>query len=217
MTSKTPSAIGIMFHRFRNDIPSFEVTTFSSYYDFGTEYYAGSKVGGESYTLMANTWSFVRYSKKDDDGMNKESEIIDELIEDERHDCETQPEKTEWLAGEKPPVGVWLDCVGLTSGRVLDVVKFKYVGDKWAICESKEDHCEEKPLSLATYSFRLYVDPKEKALAGIAFALATKVMGKDAASEIDFSRDSDFTCDYRNMAQAIIDGCIGHVEYTGKR
>lgn len=33
MTSKTPSAIGIMFHRFRNDIPSFEVTTFSSYYD----------------------------------------------------------------------------------------------------------------------------------------------------------------------------------------
>lgn len=217
MADKTPRAIGIMFHRFRNDIPSFEVTTFSSYYDFGTEYYAGSKVGGESYTLMANTWSFIRFHEKDDEGMNKESEVIDELIEDERHDRETQPEKTEWLAGEKPPVGVWLECVGLTSGRVLDVVKFKYVGDKWGICESKEDDCKEKPQSLASYSFRLYVDPKEKALAGIAFALATKVMGNDAASEIDFSCDSEFTRDYRNMAQAIIDGCIGHVEYTGKR
>ncbi|EKE6993215.1 hypothetical protein OWJ43_001479 [Escherichia coli] len=217
MANKTPHAIGMMFHRFRNDIPPFEVTTFSSYYDFGTEYYSGSKVGGESYILMANAWSFVRYSKKDDDVMNKESEINDELLEDKRHDCETQPEKTEWKPGEKPPVGVWLDCVGLTSGRVLDVVKFKYVGDKWAICESKEDHCEEKPQSLASYYFRLYVDPKEKALAGIAFALAAKVMGEDAASEIDFSRDNDFSCDYRNMAQAIIDGCIGHVEYTGKR
>ncbi|HBI9599029.1 TPA: hypothetical protein K9R58_003561 [Escherichia coli] len=217
MTSKTPSAIGTMIHRFRVDITPFEVTTFSSYYDFGTEYYAGSKVGGESYTLMANTWRFVRYPEKDDDGMNKESEIIDELIEDERHDCETQPEKTEWWAGEKPPVGVWLDCVGLTSGTVLDVVKFKYVGDKWAICESKEDLGLERPLSWTTCAFKLHVDPKEKALAEIAFALATKVMGNDAASEIDFSRDSDFTRDYRNMAQAIIVGCIGHVEYTGKR
>ncbi|MDZ9599120.1 hypothetical protein SNA62_14560 [Escherichia coli] len=217
MANKTPRAIGIMFHRFRNDIPSFEVTTFSSYYDFGTEYYAGSKVGGESYTLMANTWSFVRYSKKDDDGMNKESEIIDELIEGDRHDCEKQPEKTEWAAGDKPPVNVWLDCVGLTSGMVLDVVKFKYVGDKWAICESKEDLGLERPLSWTTCAFRMHLDPKEKALAEIAFALATKVMGEDAAKEINFNRDNDFSCDYRNMAQAIIDGCIGHVEYTGKR
>ena len=217
MANKTPRAIGRMFHRFNNDIPSFEVTTFLSYYDFGTEYYAGSKVGGESYTLMANTWSFVRYSKKDDDGMNKEREIVDELIEDKQHDCETQPEKTEWWAGEKPPVGVWLDCVGLTSGTVLDVVKFKYVSDKWAICESKEEPCSERPISWTTCAFRIHVGPIEKALAEIAFALATKVMGEDAASEIDFSRDSDFTRDYRNMAQAIIDGCIGHVEYTGKR
>ena len=217
MANKTPRAIGTMIHRFRVDTPPFEVTTFSSYYDFGTEYYAGSKVGGESYTLMANTWRFVRFPEKDDDGMNKESEIIDELIEDERHDCDIQPEKTEWLAGEKPPVGVWLDCVGLTSGTVLDVVKFKYVGDKWAICESKEEPCSERPLSWTTCAFRIHVGPIEKALAEIAFALATKVMGEDAASEIDFSRDSDFTRDYRNMAQAIIDGCIGHVEYTGKR
>lgn len=93
MANKTPRAIGTMLHRFRVDIPPFEVTTFSSYYDFGTEYYAGSKVGGESYTLMANTWRFIRFSEKDDDGMNKESEVIDELIEDERCDCETQPEK----------------------------------------------------------------------------------------------------------------------------
>lgn len=217
MANKTPSAIGMMFHRFRNDIPPFEVTTFSSYYDFGTEYYAGSKVGGESYTLMANTWSFVRYSKKDDDGMNKESEIIDELIEDERHDCETQPEKTEWKPGEKPPCGVWLDCVGLTSGTVLDVVKFKYVGDNWAIAHSKLVSDMETAISWEKYSYRIHIDPKEKALAEIAFALATKVMGEDAAKEINFDRDNDFSCDYRNMAQAIIDGCIGHVEYTGKR
>ncbi|EEW8235312.1 hypothetical protein D4639_002081 [Escherichia coli] len=217
MANKTPSAIGTMIHRFRGDIPPFEVTTFSSYYDFGTEYYAGSKVGGESYTLMANTWRFVRFPEKDDDGMNKESEIIDELIEDERHDCETQQEKTEWAVGEKPPVNVWLDCVGLTSGTVLDVVKFKYVGDKWAICKSKEDWGGERPLSWKTCSFRLHIDPKEKALAKIAFSLAIKVMGEDAAKEIDFNHDSDFSCDYRNMAQAIIDGCIAHVEYTGKR
>ncbi|MDF6701419.1 hypothetical protein NMT92_02130 [Escherichia coli] len=217
MANKTPRAIGIMFHRFRNDIPSFEVTTFSSYYDFGTEYYAGSKVGGESYTLMANTWSFVRYSKKDDDGMNKESEIIDELIEDERHDCETQPEKTEWAVGEKPPVGVWLDCVGLTSGTVLDVVKFKYIGDNWAIAHSRLVSDVETAISWKQYSYRIHVDPKEKALAEIAFALATKVMGEDAAKDIDFNHDNDFSCDYRNMAQAIIDGCIGHIEYTGKR
>lgn len=217
MADKTPRAIGTMIHRFRVDIPPFEVTTFSSYYDFGTEYYAGSKVGGESYTLMANTWRFIRFHEKDDDGMNKESEIIDELIEDERRDCETKQEKTEWAAGDKPPVNVWLDCVGLTSGTILDVVRFKYVGDKWAICESKEDFCGERPLSWTTCSFKLHVDPKEKALAEIAFALATKVIGEDAAKEIDFSHDNDFSCDYRNMAQAIIVGCIGHVEYTGKR
>lgn len=215
MANKTPRAIGTMLHRFRVDIPPFEVTTFSSYYDFGTEYYAGSKVGGESYTLMANTWRFIRFPEKDDDGMNKESEVIDELIEDERRDCETKQEKTEWAAGDKPPVNVWLDCVGLTSGTILDVVRFKYVGDKWGICESKEDFCGERPLSWTTCSFKLHVDPKEKALAEIAFALATKVIGEDAAKEIDFSHDNDFSCDYRNMAQAIIVGCIGHVEYTG--
>ena len=217
MENKTHRAIGTMIHRFRVDIPPFEVTTFSSYYDFGTEYYAGSKVGGESYTLMANTWRFVRFHEKDDDGMNKESEIIDELIEDERHDCETQPEKTEWRACGKPPVGVWLDCVGLTSGTVLDVVKFKYIGDNWAIAHSKLVSETETTVAWRQYSYRIHIDPKEKALAEIAFALATKVMGEDAASEIDFHHDNDFSCDYRNMAQAIIDGCIGHVEYTGKR
>ncbi|ENS1089955.1 hypothetical protein ACEZI3_001331 [Escherichia coli] len=217
MAIKTPHAIGKMIHRFRADIPPFEVATFLSYYDFGTEYYAGSKIGGESYTLMANTWRFVRYAEIDGDGMNKESEILDELIEDECRDCETQPEKTEWRACEKPPVGVWLDCVGLTSGTVLDVVKFKYIGDNWAIAHSKLVSDTETAISWEKYSYRIHIDPKEKALAEIAFALATKVMGEDAASEIDFSRDNDFSCDYRNMAQAIIDGCIGHVEYTGKR
>ncbi|MBS9628435.1 hypothetical protein [Escherichia coli] len=215
MTNKTPSAIGTMLHRFRVDIPPFEVTTFSSYYDFGTEYYAGSKVGGESYTLMANTWRFVRYSETDDDGMNKESEIIDELIEDERHDCDA-PEVTEWKPGEKPPCGVWLDCY-YPDGYHIGILMFKFIGDKYGVYTEKGSIQKENAIEWGFYNYYLYVDPKEKALAEIAFALATKVMGEDAAKEIDFNHDNDFSCDYRNMAQAIIDGCIGHVEYTGKR
>ena len=216
MTKKTPFAIGAMFHRFRGDIQPFEVTTFSSYYDFGTEYYAGSKVGGESYTLMANTWRFIRFSEKDDDGMNKESEVIDELIEDERCDCETQPEKTEWKPGEKPPCGVWLDCY-YPDGYHIGILMFKFIGDKYGVYTEKGSIQKENAIEWGFYNYYLYVDPKEKALAQIAFALATKVMGEDAAKEIDFNHDNDFSCDYRNMAQAIIDGCIGHVEYTGKR
>lgn len=215
MTNKTPSAIGAMFHRFRGDIPPFEVTTFSSYYDFGTEYYAGSKVGGESYTLMANTWRFVRYSEKDDDGMNKESEIIDELIEDERHDCD-KTEVTEWKPGEKPPCGVWLDCY-YPDGYHIGILMFKFIGDKYGVYTEKGSIQKENAIEWGFYNYYLYVDPKEKALAEIAFALATKVMGEDAAKDIDFNHDDDFSCDYRNMAQAIIDGCIGHVEYTGER
>lgn len=216
MANKTPRAIGTMLHRFRVDIPPFEVTTFSSYYDFGTEYYAGSKVGGESYTLMANTWRFIRFSEKDDDGMNKESEVIDELIEDERCDCETQPEKTEWKPGEKPPCGVWLECY-YPDGYLVGIVMFKFVGDKFGVYTEKGSKQQEHTIDWGFCNYFLYVDPKEKALAEIAFALATKVIGEDAAKEIDFNHDNDFSCDYRNMAQAIIDGCIGHVEYTGKR
>ncbi|HBD5291456.1 TPA: hypothetical protein KKL34_000710 [Escherichia coli] len=215
-------AIGVISHRTNPECyPSFEVTTCLTEYNFGTYYLLGVRADtGGTYSVMAASWKFDKYanlSNKDDDDMNKEIEVVNELIEDEGHDCDAQQEKTEWLAGEKPPVGVWLDCVGLTSGRVLDVVKFKYVGDKWAICESKEDLGLERPLSRTTCAFKLHVDPKEKALAEIAFALATKVMGEDAAKEINFNRDNDFSCDYRNMAQAIIDGCIGHVEYTGDK
>lgn len=216
MANKTPRAIGTMLHRFRVDIPPFEVTTFSSYYDFGTEYYAGSKVGGESYTLMANTWRFIRFSEKDDDGMNKESEVIDELIEDERRDCETKQEKTEWKPGEKPPCGVWLECY-YPDGYLVGIVMFKFVGDKFGVYTEKGSKQQEHTIDWGFCNYFLYVDPKEKALAEIAFALATKVIGEDAAKEIDFNHDNDFSCDYRNMAQAIIDGCIGHVEYTGKR
>lgn len=215
MTKKTPFAIGAMFHRFRGDIQPFEVTTFSSYYDFGTEYYAGSKVGGESYTLMANTWRFVRYSEKDDDGMNKEIEIIDELIEDERNDCDIK-KVTEWKPGEKPPCGVWLDCY-YPDGYHIGILMFKFIGDKYGVYTEKGSIQKENAIEWGFYNYYLYVDPKEKALAQIAFALATKVMGEDAAKEIDFNHDNDFSYDYRNMAQAIIDGCIGHVEYTGKR
>lgn len=215
MTKKTPFAIGAMFHRFRGDIQPFEVTTFSSYYDFGTEYYAGSKVGGESYTLMANTWRFVRYSEKDDDGMNKEIEIIDELIEDERNDRDIK-KVTEWKPGEKPPCGVWLDCY-YPDGYHIGILMFKFIGDKYGVYTEKGSIQKENAIEWGFYNYYLYVDPKEKTLAQIAFALATKVMGEDAAKEIDFNHDNDFSCDYRNMAQAIIDGCIGHVEYTGKR
>lgn len=217
MANKTPRAIGIMFHRFRNDIPSFKVTTFSNYYDFGTEYYTGFKVGGESYTLMANTWRFVRYSKKDDDGMNKESEIIDELIEDERHDCDPQPEKTEWAAGEKPLCGVWLELLDPVDGRKYVVLKYKYISDRLAIFVEKDASDFEQAGEWQHFAHKLYVDPKEKALAQIAFALATKVMGEDAAKEIDFKRDNDFTCDYRNMAKAIINGDIPFTSYNGDK
>lgn len=215
-------AIGVISHRTNPECyPSFEVTTCRTEYNFGSYYLLGVRADtGGTYSVMAASWKFDEYanlSNKDDDGMNKEREIIDELIEDERHDCETQPEKTEWWAGEKPPVGVWLDCVGLTSGTVLDVVKFKYIGDNWAIAHSELVSDMETAISWEKYSYRIHIDPKEKALAEIAFALATKVMGEDAAKEIDFNHDNDFSCDYRNMAQAIIDGCIGHVEYTGKR
>lgn len=213
MANKTPSAIGTMLHRFRVDIPPFEVTTFSSYYDFGTEYYAGSKVGGESYTLMANTWRFVRFPEKDDDVMNKESEIIDELIEDERHDCDA-PQVTEWKPGEKPPCGVWLDCY-YPDGYHIGILMFKFIGDKYGVYTEKGSIQKENAIEWGFYNYYLYVDPKEKALAEIAFALAINVIGEDAAKEIDFNHDNDFSCDYRNMAQAIIDGCIGHVEYTG--
>ena len=215
MENKTPRAIGTMIHRFRVDIPPFEVTTFSSYYDFGTEYYAGSKVGGESYTLMANTWRFIRFSEKDDDGMNKESEVIDELIEDERHDCDA-PEVTEWKQGEKPPCGVWLECY-YPDGYLVGIVMFKFVGDKFGVYTEKSSKQQEHTIDWGFCNYFLYVDPKEKALAEIAFALAIKVIGEDAAKDINFDRDNEFSCDYRNMAQAIIDGCIGHVEYTGKR
>ncbi|EET4473060.1 TPA: hypothetical protein IBF34_001844 [Escherichia coli] len=214
MANKTPRAIGTMLHRFRVDIPPFEVTTFSSYYDFGTEYYAGSKVGGESYTLMANTWRFIRFSEKDDDGMNKESEIIDELIEDERHDCDA-PEVTEWKPGEKPPCGVWLDCIGLASDRVIDVVKFFYLGDKWSIAHSKLETGIETPIAWKQYSYRIHIDPKEKAMTRIAFALAVEVIGEDAAKEINFNRDNEFSRDWRNMAKAIINGDIPFTNYNG--
>ncbi|EPP2736455.1 hypothetical protein ACUNP7_001076 [Escherichia coli] len=216
MAIKTPHAIGKMIHRFRADIPPFEVATFLRYYDFGTEYYAGSKIGGESYTLMANTWRFVRYAGIDGDGMNKESEIVDELIEDERHDCDPKPEKTEWIAGEKPPCGVWLDCLGLASGCVIDTVMFHFIGNKWAIADSQLEHKVETPIAWTQYTYRIHVDPREEALAKIAFSLANIVIGFDAASEIDFDHDNEYSRDYRGMAREIIDGNIPFIEYKGE-
>lgn len=215
MTNKTPSAIGAMFHRFRGDIPPFEVTTFSSYYDFGTEYYAGSKVGGESYTLMANTWRFVRYPEKDDDGMNKESEIIDELIEDERHDCDA-PKVMEWKAGEKPPCGVWLDCYDPDDYHI-GIVMFKFIGDKYGVCTEKGSIQDEDAIEWGFYNYCLYVNPIDKAIAKIAKALAIEVIGSDAANDINFSTKNCYSRDYRNMAKSIINGDIPLTKYIGDK
>ncbi|EPA2152787.1 hypothetical protein ACQ1EA_004621 [Escherichia coli] len=214
MANKTPRAIGTMLHRFRVDIPPFEVTTFSSYYDFGTEYYAGSKVGGESYTLMANTWRFIRFSEKDDDGMNKESEVIDELIEDERCDCETQPEKTEWKPGEKPPCSVWLDCY-FSDGYHYGTIMFKFIGSEYGVYVEKGSESVESTIRWGIYNYFLHVNPIDKAIAKIAKALAGEVMGSDAADDINFSTENDYSRDYRNMAKAIINGDIPFTNYNG--
>lgn len=216
MANKTPRAIGTMLHRFRIDIPPFEVTTFSSYYDFGTEYYAGSKVGGESYTLMANTWRFIRFSEKDDDGMNKESEVIDELIEDERCDCETQPEKTEWKPGEKPPCGVWLDCY-FSDGYHYGTIMFKFIGSEYGVYVEKGSESVESTIRWGIYNYFLHVNPIDKAIAKIAKALAGEVMGSDAADDINFSTENDYSRDYRNMAKAIINGDIPFTNYNGDK
>lgn len=216
MANKTPRAIGTMIHRFRVDIPPFEVTTFSSYYDFGTEYYVGSKVGGESYTLMANTWRFIRFSEKDDDGMNKESEVIDELIEDERCDCETQPEKTEWKPGEKPPSGVWLDCY-YSDGYHYGTIMFKFIGSEYGVYVEKGSESVESTIRWGIYNYFLHVNPIDKAIAKIAKALAGEVMGSDAADDINFSTENDYSRDYRNMAKAIINGDIPFTNYNGDK
>lgn len=216
MANKTPRAIGTMLHRFRVDIPPFEVTTFSSYYDFGTEYYAGSKVGGESYTLMANTWRFIRFSEKDDDGMNKESEVIDELIEDERCDCETQPEKTEWKPGEKPPCGVWLNCY-YSDGYHYGTIMFKFIGSEYGVYVEKGSESVESTIRWGIYNYFLHVNPIDKAIAKIAKALAGEVMGSDAADDINFSTENDYSRDYRNMAKAIINGDIPFTNYNGDK
>ncbi|MBW0059753.1 hypothetical protein [Escherichia coli] len=212
-------AIGVIRHRTNPECyPSIEVSTCREEYNFGSCYLVGIRADGGTYSVMATSWKFDKYanlSNKDDDSMNKESEIIDELIEDERHNCDT-PEVTEWKPGEKPPCGVWLDCIGLASDRVIDVVKFFYLGDKWSIAHSKLESGIETPIAWKQYSYRIHIDPKEKAMARIAFALATKVIGEDAASEINFNRDNEYSRDYRNMAKAIIDGRIELINYTGE-
>ncbi|WP_165380541.1 hypothetical protein [Escherichia coli] len=215
-------AIGVISHRTNPECyPSFEVTTCRTEYNFGSYYLLGVRADtGGTYSVMAASWKFDKYanlSNKDDDDMNKEIEVIDELIEDERCDCETQPEKTEWKPGEKPPCGVWLELLDPVDGRKYVILKYKYISDRLALFVEMDAPDFEQAEEWKHFTHKLYVDPKEKTLAEIAFSLAVIVMGEDAAKDIDFNHDNDFTCDYRNMAQAIIDGCIGHVEYTGGR
>ncbi|HHW0730646.1 TPA: hypothetical protein ACUSWC_002834 [Escherichia coli] len=209
-------AIGVIRHRTDTDsYPSIEVATCRNEYQYGSSFLLGVRADtGGTYSVLAASWVFEEYKNTDDDGMNKESEIIDELIEDERHDCDT-PEVTEWMAGEKPPCGVWLELLDPVDGRKYVILKYKYISDRLALFVEMDAPDFEQAGEWKHFAHKLYVDPKEKTLAEIAFALATKVIGEDAAKEIDFNRDNEFSCDYRNMAQAIIDGCIGHVEYTG--
>lgn len=213
-------AIGVISHRTNPECyPSFEVTTCRTEYNFGSYYLLGVRADtGGTYSVMAASWKFDEYanlSNKDDDGMNKESEIIDELIEDGLHDCD-KPKVEEWQQGERPPLDVWLEFYPGEFAPVYCVAKYIFTGDELGIFVRRNGKCEETA-RWNSFRYRCWIDPKEKALAEIAFALATKVMGEDAAKEIDFNHDNDFSCDYRNMAQAIIDGCIGQVEYTGKR
>ncbi|ENQ0912899.1 hypothetical protein ACENW9_000874 [Escherichia coli] len=212
--------IGVIKHRTNPECyPSFEVMTYREEFQFGSLFLVGVRSDGGTYSVMGSAWRFDRYaniSSGDDDGMNKESEIVDELIEDERHDCDPKPEKTEWAVGEKPPCGVWLDCLGLASGCVIDTVMFHYIGNKWSIADSQLEHKVETPIAWTQYAYRIHIDPHEKAVAQIAFALAIKVIGNDAASEIDFDHDNDYSRDYRGMAREIVDGNIPFVEYTGE-
>ncbi|GDN92260.1 hypothetical protein BvCmsNSP001_00583 [Escherichia coli] len=215
-------AIGVIRHRTNPECySSFEVSTCREEYEFGSCYLVGVRADTRgTYSVMASSWRFDKYANltnSDDDGMKKESEIVEELIEDERHDCDPQPEKTEWAAGEKPLCGVWLELLDPVDGRKYVVLKYKYISDCLAIFVEKDASDFEQAGEWQHFAHKLYVDPKEKALAQIAFALATNVIGEDAAGEINFNRDNDYSRDYRNMAQAIIDGCIGHVEYTGDK
>ncbi|EEZ6200019.1 hypothetical protein U2R66_000172 [Escherichia coli] len=165
---------------------------------------------------MANTWRFIRFSEKDDDGMNKESEVIDELIEDERCDCETQPEKTEWKPGEKPPCGVWLDCY-FSDGYHYGTIMFKFIGSEYGVYVEKGSESVESTIRWGIYNYFLHVNPIDKAIAKIAKALAGEVMGSDAADDINFSTENDYSRDYRNMAKAIINGDIPFTNYNGDK
>ncbi|HCS8304928.1 TPA: hypothetical protein OSY08_001410 [Escherichia coli] len=165
---------------------------------------------------MANTWRFIRFSEKDDDGMNKESEVIDELIEDERCDCETQPEKTEWKPGEKPPCGVWLDCY-FSDGYHYGTIMFKFIGSEYGVYVEKGSESVESTTRWGIYNYFLHVNPIDKAIAKIAKALAGEVMGSDAADDINFSTENDYSRDYRNMAKAIINGDIPFTNYNGDK
>ncbi|HAW1239706.1 TPA: hypothetical protein JLL79_000151 [Escherichia coli] len=210
-------AIGVIRHRIDTDFyPSFEVATCRNEYQYGSSFLLGVRADtGGTYSVMAASWVFEEYKNTDDDGMNKESEIIEELIEDERHDCDA-PEVTEWKQGEKPPCGVWLECY-YSDGYLIGIVMFKFVGDKFGVYTEKGSKQQEHTIDWGSCNYFLYVDPKEKALAQIAFALATKVIGEDAAGEINFNRDNDYSRDYRNMAKSIINGDIPLTKYTGDK
>ncbi len=215
-------AIGVIRHRTNPECyPSIEVSTCREEYNFGSCYLVGIRADGGTYSVMAASWKFDKYanlSNKDDDGMNKESEIIDELIEDERHDCDA-PEVTEWKPGEKPPCGVWLELLDPVNGRVTGypVLKYKYISDRLALFVEKDTSDFEQAGEWRHFAHKLYIDPKEKAVAEIAFALAVKVIGFDAAIEINFRVDNDYSRDYRDMAKSIINGDIPLTKYTGDK
>lgn len=209
-------AIGVIRHRVDPDYPSFEVATYRNEYQYGSSFLVGVRADtGGTYSVMAASCVFEEYKNIDDDGMNKESEIIDELIEDERHDCDA-PKVTEWKVGEKPPCGVWLDCY-YSDGYHIGIVMFKFIGDKYGVYTEKGSIQHENAIEWGFYNYFLYVNPIDKAIAKIAKALAIEVIGSDAADDINFSTENDYSRDYRNMAKSIINGDIPLTKYTGDK
>ncbi|MCV5191551.1 hypothetical protein OFC03_29820, partial [Escherichia coli] len=89
--------------------------------------------------------------------------IIDELIEDERHDCD-KPKVEEWQQGERRPLDVWLEFYPGEFAPVYCVAKYIFTGDELGIFVRRTGKCEETA-RWNSFRYRRWIDPKEKALA----------------------------------------------------
>lgn len=154
----------------------------------------GVRADRDTYSVMAASWKFDKYanlSNKDDDGMNKESEIINELIEDERHDCDT-PEVTEWMAGEKPPCGVWLELLDPVDGRKYVILKYKYISDRLALFVEMDAPDFEQAGEWKHFAHKLYVDPKEKHWLKLRLHLLLRLSAKMLQKKLILTATTNF-------------------------